>query len=167
MNWAITGILIAITLIMSIVNATSIERIRSNVNNSSDKTTFPETESMLIIGGSGERIPKTTYWVTVTPEDPDNPGDPEVLTIDASSMDTDGSQFDTDVSNERIKYVYRPGPGGRELFSITKQSTGKHHVIPVSPNSGIRFVTPGNTEPRKLTIIGLPESLVTANAGTV
>ena len=164
MIWAVTGLLTAVVLVLSIVNATRIERIRSDVDNSSGGAAFPETESMLIRGESGKRIPKKAYWVNVHP-DPNPSSDKEELSIDKTGQDTDGAQLENDVLSQRVRYVYRADQ--RALFAITKEGS-KLHVTPVASGStAVRFVAPGTSGPSKMTIIGLPEALVTATASSV
>ena len=166
MNWAIAGVLFAVTLILSIVNATRVENLRTDLNNASGKVTLPETESVLIRGASGRRLPKKAYWVEVHPPPASAPGlqsGEEELAIGDGS-DTDGSRFDTDVLNGRITHVYRADQ--RTMFSVRKEG-GKLIVTPVGPAAGVQFVEPGTAAPRKMTIIGLPEALVTATASPV
>lgn len=165
MKWGIIAVMVAIILIIVIINATRIERIRSDVNGSSDKVVMPEVESLLIRGESGDRIPKKTYWLTVHP-DPNPESDPEhfVVAHGDDSADTDGQAFDADVGTRRIRYVYRADQ--RSIFSI-ERSAGKFLVRPVSSSSALRLAPPGMNEPRKMTLVGLPESLITATAGAV
>lgn len=164
MNWVVTGLLVVVVMVVSIINATRIERIRTDVNTASNRVSLPETESMLIRGESGDRLPKKAYWLKVNP-DPNPTSDKEVLDIDHgdNSRDTDGTQFDADVINLRVRYVYRADQ--RAMFSIRKEG-GQLILEPLS-SSSLRFVTPGTTEPKKMTVIGLPEALVTATASSV
>lgn len=165
MKWGIAAVMIAIILIVVIVNATRIERIRSDVNTSSRQFVMPEVESMLVRGEGGDRIPKKAYWLTVNP-DPNPESDSEKLDVALGdgSADTDGQDFDADVLSRRVRYVYRADQ--RSIFSI-EPSAGKYLVSPVSSSSALRLTPPGMTEPRKMTLIGLPESLITATAGAV
>ena len=158
--------LMALVLIVVIVNATRIERIRSDMASSGDKYVLPEIESLLIRGEGGERVPKKAYWLKVNP-DANPASDVEELSIVSGdgSGDTDAVAFETDVSSGRVRYVYRPDQ--RSMFSV-ERSAGKYLVRPVSSSaSGLRLVPPGMSEPRKATLVGLPVSLVSATAGTV
>ena len=165
MKWGIVAVMVAVILIVVIVNATRIQRIRADVDGASEPVVVPEVESLLIRGESGDRIPKKAYWLTVHP-DPNPESDPEQLVVahGDDSADSDGQAFDADVGSRRIRYVYRADQ--RSVFSI-ERSAGKYLVRPVSSSSALRLAPPGMTEPRKMTLVGLPESLITATAGAV
>lgn len=164
MKWGIVAVMMAIILIVVIVNATRIQRIRADLDGKSSDRVLPEVESLLIRGESGDRIPKKAYWVTVHP-DPNPESDIEQLLVahGDGSADTDGQAFDADVGNRRIRYIYSADQ--RAIFSI-ELTSGKYMLRPVS-SSSLRLVPRGMSEPRKMTLVGLPESLVTATASSV
>eukprot|EP00873_Tetraselmis_striata_P033882 jgi/Tetstr1/454146/TSEL_041065.t1 len=148
-------------MVVMIVNATRIESIRNDMKAPADKTVIPETESMLIRSSSGERIPKKAYWLRVHPDtDPESAA--EILSIEAGdgSRDTDAQAFTADVASDRVNFVYRADQ--RIVFSI-EPSGNKFLVRPSSGSSSVRLCPKGMSGPRKMTFIGLPESLVTTS----
>ena len=165
LQWGLFAVLLTITLIVVIVNATRIERIRADLDSKSLEFVMPEIESLLIRGEGGDRIPKKAYWVTILPDHNPN-SDVEELRVATGdeTRDTDGQAFDADVASRRIRYVYRADQ--RSIFSIERTS-GKFMVRPVSTGNKLRLAPAGMTEPRKVTLIGLPQSLITSSAGLV
>lgn len=163
MKMGIVGMAFALVLIGCIVNATMISQLRSQVASASNNVTFPETESLLIRGEGGDLVPKKAYWVKVEPDA--NPGsDTEELRVSQSDDDgdTDGKAFDADVSSGRVRYLYRPDQ--RTVFSVTR-TAGKFMVSPLSEGfESLRLAPAGMSSARKLTLVGLPQALVTATA---
>lgn len=164
MKWALTALFVAIVLILSIVNATRIERLRADLNTSSS-VTIPETESLLVRGANGDRIPKTAFWVQVKPDQaPDSDVDDQTLKIDTSAeaANTDHALFNAAVASGRVTHVYRPDQ--RELFTVETRggTVGTYKVQPVANASSVRFVAPGMTGDRKMTVVGLPQGLVSS-----
>lgn len=159
MHWVVLGVVAALLAVAVVVNSVRVQRLRDDVDSIPREFSYPDTESLVVIGSKGITMPKTAYWLKVKllPSQ-NNATDMKTQHIEVISDNaSDSAKFITDVESSRIKYVYLPE--GRIVYLIGKNN-GKYEI---TSTSSAPFIPEVGVEVFK-TIIGLPDNVVTNTA---
>jgi hypothetical protein len=154
--WWIIAILGVVIVILSVVNATRIENIRTEISDLDTRnyTTTSPSESMLMRNGLGSHMPKRAYWIKAEATQPDVGADGFYTLNLMSGINNDTADLLKDVASGRVAYVYRPDQ--REMYSIKAIDGDGLKVQSKVAGSASSLIPPGLKQSRMMTVIGVP-----------
>lgn len=169
-------LLSAASFVVMIINSLKISNFNHTTGSGSASTSLLQTEeikveskaskieSLLIRGQSGNKLPKTAYWILASAKTNADSKD-MILTIKLEKF-TDGSRFLTDVETGRIGYIFSPGINvifKAVLSPVQRDDRGIYKDITLTAVNAADSTPPdevfGASE-KPITVIGVPAALM-------